>query len=193
MLMLRAPFGGTVTERHATLGEAVERATALFVVENLNTVMVNAQVPEKDVARVRVGQSVEVMVTAYPNQRFAGVVQSMAGRVDEKTRALPVRCLVENRSGLLRPDMFAKVSLAVGARTHAPVVPVSALVEEGDHRYVYVEENEGYETRKVRVGRVMAAMAEVRDGLQPGERVVVAGVFVLKSEGRKEELKGHED
>jgi cobalt-zinc-cadmium efflux system membrane fusion protein len=193
LLTLYAPLGGTVTERHATPGEAVERTAVLFVVENLNTVMVRADVPEKDVARVRVGLSVEVSVSAYPRERFSGVAQSLGGRVDEKTRALPVRCLVENRGGRLRPEMFARVRLAVGARTNAPAVPLSALDEHGEERHVFVEENGGFERRKVHVGRRTETMVEILSGLRPGERVAVEGVFVLESESKKEELKGHED
>lgn len=187
---IAAPISGVVTERAATVGEAVERTTALLVIENLNTVLVSANVAEKDVARVRVGQTVRITVAAYPKQTFSGVVQSIAGRVDEKTRALAVRCLVENRDGRLKPEMFARVTLGVGAKTNALSVPVSALEEDGADRFVYVETGEGYKRRKVRVGRVLETTVEITDGLKPGEKVVVEGVFVLKSEANKDKLKG---
>lgn len=192
LLTLKAPITGVVTERNPSIGEAVERTSTLFVIENLNTVLVNANVPEKDVARVQVGQPVEVTVPAYPDHRLRGVVQSIAGRVDEKTRALAVRCLVENPEGRLRPDMFARVFLGIGARQNALTVPVSALDEQNGKQVVYVEEDGGYEKREVGVGRTTGGRAEILSGVKPGERVVVNGVFVLKSEARKDELKGHE-
>lgn len=192
-LTLSAPIGGTVTERHATLGEAVERSTTLFVIENLNTVMVNASVSEKEVARVRVGQPVEVTVSSYPGQRFSGVVQSIAGRLDEKTRTLPVRCLVENSGRRLKPGMFAKVSIAIGKRTNALTVPLSALEEDGEQRFVYVQQEDGFKRQEVKIGRKTQTLVEVIHGLKPGDHVAVEGIFVLKSEVKKEELKGHED
>jgi cobalt-zinc-cadmium efflux system membrane fusion protein len=190
LLTMTAPIGGVITDRKATLGEAVERSMLLFVIQNLGTVMVLANVPEQEVAHVRVGQPVEVSVPAYPGNRFPGVVQSMAGSVDEKTRALPVRCLVENRGGRLRPEMFARVLLGVGARTPALAVPTSALDQDGNETYVYVDTGGGFERRKVSVGRASGSLSEIASGLKAGERVAVAGVFVLKSEGKKSELKG---
>lgn len=193
LITLKAPIAGVITERNTSIGEAVERTSTLFVIENLNTVLVNANVPEKDVARVRVGQPVEVTVPAYPDQRFTGVVQSMAGRVDEKTRSLTVRCLVENSAGRLRPEMFARVFLGIGAHKNALTVAASALNAVDGKRIVYVEEDGGYEKREVGVGRTTGGRVEILSGVKPGERVVIAGVFVLKSEGKKAELKGHED
>jgi len=190
LITLSAPISGTVTERSATVGEAAERSATLMVIENLNTVTVEAHVPEKDLARVRLGQNVQITVPAYPNQTFSGVVQSIAGRVDEKTRALAVRCLVENREGRLKPEMFARVTLGISTQKNALSVPVSALEEEGTDRFVYVEAGEGYTRRKVQIGRVTETTAEITAGLKSGEKVVVEGVFVLKSETRKDSLKG---
>lgn len=190
LITISAPIGGFVTERTATVGESVERTTALMVIENLNTVTINAGIPEQNLARIRVGLAIEATVAAYPEQRFAGTVQSIAGRVDEKTRALSVRCLVENRNGLLRPEMFAQVTLGAGAGTSALTVPMSALEEDGEERFVYVEKSEGkYERRKVQVGRNTKTMAEIKGGIKPGERVVTDGVFILKSEANKGQLK----
>ena len=190
LISVSAPITGIITERSATVGEAVDRTAPLMVIENLNTVTVDAKVAEKDVARIRLGQGVQVTVPAYPNQTFPGIVQSIAGRVDEKTRALSVRCLVENHEGRLKPEMFARVTLGVGATTNALSVPVSALEEEGADRFVYVATGEGYIRRKVQVGRVTGTTAEITEGLRPGDKVAVEGVFVLKSEGRKSSLKG---
>lgn len=192
-LTLYAPISGMVTNRNATLGEAVERTSALFVIESLQSVQVIASVPERDVARVRAGQGVEVTVSAYPKERFTGVVQSVGSRVDEKTRALPVRILVQNPNGRLKPDMYASVMLATGEKAGALAVPASAVGEEGDERFVFVQENGGYERRNVTLGRANGGLVEVLSGIKAGEAVVTEGVFVLKSEDTKAELKGHDD
>ena len=89
--------------------------------------------------------------------------------------------------------MFARVFLGIGARKNALTVSASALNEVDGKRIVYVEEDSGYEKRAVGVGRTTGGRVEILSGVKPGERVVVAGVFVLKSEGKKAELKGHED
>ncbi len=192
LLTLYAPLGGVVTGRSATLGEAVERTTTLFVIENLESVQVIANVPERDAARVQVGQRALVSIAAYPKEIFYGVVQSVGDRVDEKTRALPVRVLVQNPKGRLKPDMYASVALATGAKTTALAVPTSAVGEDGDARFVFVEEGGGYERRDVTIGRTSGFLVEILSGVKAGEPVVTSGVFVLKSEGAKAELKGHD-
>lgn len=192
-ITLYAPISGVVTERRATLGQAVERSSELLTIQSLQTVMVIASLPEKDASRARVGSSVEVTVAAYPNARFHGVVQSIGGSVDEKTRTLPVRCLVQNQNAVLRPEMFAKVVLATGTKRKALVVPESAVDNDGDKRFVYVRTKDGYEKREVKVGRAFGKMVEIATGVKPGDLVVTQGLFTLKSESKKGELKGDED
>lgn len=192
LVTLFAPLGGIVTERSATLGETVERSTALMTISNTSAVLVQANVPEKDVARVRVGQTVQVTVPTYPGKVFAGVVQTLGSSVDEKTRSLPVRCLVENRDGRLKPDMFARVALTTGKGGSAVYVPSAAIDEDGEERFVYVGKQGGYEKRSVKIGHATATTAQIVSGLKPGESVAVEGVFVLKSESKKDELKGDE-
>lgn len=193
LVTLFAPFDGTLSERHATQGESVERSTTLFVLENLRAVLVQANVPEKDIARVRVGLPVTVTAASYPNQRFSGRVRSLASRVDEKTRTLAVRCLVANPAGRLRPEMFAQVTLRTGAARRALHVPQEAIVEIEGRPVLFVQEGEDYHRREVAVGKASGGAVEIAEGLQPGERVVTAGAFVLKAEAMKEELseEGH--
>lgn len=190
LITLYAPLGGVVTERAATLGETVERSTALLTISNTSAVLVQANVPEQDAARVRVGQTVQVTVPAYAGQTFTGVVQTLGSSVDEKTRALPVRCLVENRDGRLKPEMFARITLATGKGDSATFVPNSTIDTDGEKRFVYIAKDGGYEKRAVQIGRMTGAKTQIVSGVQPGETVATAGVFVLKSESKKGELKG---
>jgi cobalt-zinc-cadmium efflux system membrane fusion protein len=192
-LTVTAPISGIVSDRSASLGEAVERTSALYVIESLSTVMVMAHASEQDIPRIRPGNRVEVSIGAYPGRLFPGTVESVAGRIDEKTRTLPIRCLVQNPNGMIKPEMYVRVSLSSGSATRGLAVPRSALVEQGSETYVYVQTEAGFERRPVRIGRVDAKLAEIVSGLKAGERVVVDGVFVLKSEDAKGELKGHTD
>jgi RND family efflux transporter MFP subunit len=193
---LLAPIGGVVADLSVTLGQVVERTAALMTVENLNAVVVQASVPEQDVARIHPGQRAEVTVAAYPDARFVGVVQSLASGLDEKTRTLAVRCLIGNEGGRLRPEMFAQVCLAAGGFRRALAVPAAALVggdggegEGGRAVYVAGEKPGVFERRAVTVGRSYGDLVEVVNGLKPEDRVVTAGAFILKSEAQKGELK----
>lgn len=188
-IALFAPIGGTVSERGASLGQAVERSSEIFTIQNLQSVVVEANVPEASVARVRIGAPVEVTVAAYPNERFTGVVQSVGSQVDEKTRALPVRCLVGNRGGVLKPEMFAKVSLETEEKKQTLTVPDASVDEDGDKRFVYVlTGNRTFEKREVTAGQKIGAAVEILKGIKAGEKVVTEGMFVLKSESKKSEL-----
>lgn len=192
-LTVLAPIGGTIAVRRVSVGQAVERSTELFEVDNLETVWVTANVPERQIAQIRKGAAATLTTSAYKDRVFRGVVQVVGTRLEPHTRTMPVQCLVQNEGGLLRPDMFAQVTLAVGARAEVLAVPMSAILKEGDASTVYVEEEAGrYEPKQVRTGRNQGQSVEVLEGLKTGDRIVVKGAFVLKSQTRKDELKGHE-
>lgn len=189
-----APISGVVVDLHASLGQAVERTTELCEIENLHSVWVTANVPEKEIAKAAKGSRTQVTVKAFPHRIFYGVVQVVGVRLDPKTRTMPVQVLVENADGALRSDMFATVSLGVGGRDVALAVKRTAIVEDGDKRILFIAEDGGkFEERLVELGRVQGDFVEIVSGLETGVKVVVKAAFVLKSEKIKSELKGHED
>lgn len=192
-LTLSAPISGIVTERQATLGQAVERSSDLFDIEDARTVWVTANVPEADVAKVRAGLKVEIATTAYPDRIFPGVIQIVGTRLDPKTRSLPVQCRVDNPEHLLRADLFARVRIATSGTQSVLAVPQTAISGDGDDVAVFLEKEGVFERQKVTLGRRDGQFVEVVEGLNPGDRVAVSGVFTLRSELAKEELKGHED
>ena len=192
-ITLTAPIAGVVVEREATIGQAVERSSDLFDIENASTVWVTASVPQTSVSKLRAGVPVRVTTSAYPGQTFSGTVQLVGTRLDAKSRTLPVQCRVENPRGLLRAGLFAQVQIATDGRTKALSVPSSALVGEEGDRAVFVDEGGKFERRKIRVGRKDGPFVEILEGLKAGERVATEGVFVLESESKKDELKGDED
>ena len=193
MVTLTAPIPGIVTERRATLGQTVERASDLFDIEDARTVWVTANVPETEVARIRTGVGVTVKTNAYPDRTFPGTVRIIGARLDPKTRTLPVQCRVANPGRLLRADLFARVTIRTGGTVTAVAVPFSAIAGEGEDQAVFVNEGGKFERRKVRAGRTAGRLVEIVEGLKPGEKIAVSGVFTLESELKKEDLKGHED
>jgi len=189
---LSAPISGTVTERKATIGQVVERSTELFEIENLDTVWVTANVPEKDIVHIERGLQVRISAAAFPDRTFAGVVQLLGNHLNATTRTIPVQCLVLNAQGLLREDMFANVLVRLGRSTRSLVVPDSAIDAHGEDVGVFIASGDRYEKREVKAGRSAGGFTEILEGLKEGERVVSKGMFIVESESRRDELKGED-
>lgn len=197
---VRAPFAGTVVERHVTLGEMVEPQSQLFQIADLSRVWVWIDVFERDLARVHLGDEVDLRVDAYPEAGFTGVVGYLGSRVEGESRTARARIEVANPDGRLRPGMFARVRIsdphAADGRAESDrvlAVPESAIQRQGDQALVFVVLGEGrFEPRIVRTGRRGGGFIEIVEGLAAGESVAISGTFVLKSEASKESLGGEE-
>ncbi len=179
---IRAPFAGVVTKAPGAPGEVVDAATELFTVVDLSRVWVQAEVYEKDLGRLRVGQAAAIVVDTYPEEPFTGRVAYISDALDAQTRTAKVRCEVENGAGRLKLDMFATVRLPTTFRREAVAVPVAAIQQLGGRTVVFVRRGaEEFEARAIEQGRTVDGLVEVRSGLSAGEAVVVAGSFHLKS------------
>jgi cobalt-zinc-cadmium efflux system membrane fusion protein len=122
------------------------------------------------------GQAVEVSVLAYPTRAFKARVTYVAALLDPVTHRLPVRAEIENHDAALKPEMFANFRILTSDSSESPAVPESAVIYEGDAAHVWVVSGDGVLAyRPVRVGRNSDGLAEVLDGLQPGERIVIKG------------------
>jgi cobalt-zinc-cadmium efflux system membrane fusion protein len=191
LIAIAAPISGTVIERTATQGEVVGPEKTIFMVANLSSLWVIIDLYEKDLGRVRQGTSVKVATAAYDDKTFRGVISHIGDVMDEKTRTVKARVEVENENRLLKPGMFATVSIDVkGARTEqAFLVPDEAVLMDGEERFVFVMTGpETFEKREVRPGRTFGKNVEIVTGLEIGDKVAVTGAFILKSELKKDEL-----
>lgn len=183
-----APFAGRVIARDLTKGELVETTHKLFVVADLSTVWVVANVSEKDVsymhrASVVPNQPVDVFVTAYPDEVFQGTVAYVGDVLDTTTRTMQVRLTLGNHTGRLKPEMFATIRVLSESASDVLVVPEAAIQHDRDRTFVFVQKEPGvFEARTVKLGEKNGAFAEVLDGVQEGEMVVKEGAFTLKSE-----------
>lgn len=213
-LVLTAPFGGTIMETHSLPGEAVEAGEEIFRMADLSVVDVVAEVPERSLALVRLDQRATIGIAAFPRMTFAGRVERLRGELNPETRTVQAIIHALNPGGRLRPGMFATVRLAVPAGTvlrdvagsgaSAPgglvTIPETAVVSDGDRRFVFVEvAPRTFERREVAIvslapagsARPTANRIGVERGLAAGERVAVRGAFILKSELAKSELGEH--
>ncbi len=189
---LRAPFAGTVIEKHAILGELATPEKTLFAVADLSLVWIEANLFEKDLPRVKRGAQARVLVTAYPGESFPGRLTYISDTVDRETRTVQARVEVANRDGRLKPGMFATANLQTAELTEALTVPQSAVVLLEGKLVVFVQEGNAYEARNVQPGFQAGGQVQIVDGIHRGERIVVDGAYELKARLLKSQMgEGH--
>jgi len=187
--ILRSPNSGVVLERMALAGQMMKPGERLYRIADLSKVWVIAQVYESDLAFVSEGQSAEVHLSYGQDSSFSGVIERLLPQVDEQTRTVSARIVVDNAQGSLRPGMFAEVKLHTQLRDKAILVPEIAVLRTGERNTVFVAREGGFfDPREVKLGlRSQGGFYEVLDGLREGERIVVSGQFMLDSESQLRE------
>ena len=189
---IKAPFRGVIVNRYIKFAEHLQSGAPLFRISDFNPLQTPIQVPEKDLARLAVGQPSYLTVEAFPEERFDASVLRISPVVDSATGTVKVTLEVETR-GKLRPGMFASVFLETDRRADALAIPKSALVLESIGDTVYVKSGEVAERREVRLGYSEAEMVEVLEGVEEGDQVVVLGqdslsdgtpIYILSEQAR---------
>lgn len=181
---LRAPLAGVVTERQANPGTEVrpDQAQPLFVVSDPTRLWAIAELAEKDLGKLKVGQKLSITVEAYPGETFPALIEAIGDVLDAQTRRVQVRCRVANTDRRLKPEMYARL-LPQASDTLRPRVPNTALVTEGLHTHVFVEVEPGkIEKRRVTLAFRGREESWIETGVQPGERVITAGALLLNAE-----------
>jgi multidrug efflux pump subunit AcrA (membrane-fusion protein) len=212
-LPLRSPMGGSIMKTHLLSGQAVHAGDPVFTVADLSVVDVIAEIPERSLPMVQVWQAAHVSLAAFPSTPFLGRVERLRDELNAETRTVRAVIHVSNSTGQLRPGMFALVRLVVPSSAFPDLrpatdttgedplftIPESAMVTDGDRRYVFVQVLPGtFERREVRIAPlappgssvIPTAFVLVRGGVKAGEMVVTRGGFILKSELAKAGL-GH--
>ena len=183
--LVRAPSAGVVTARAVNQGQNVDPAMALFTISDLSSVWVVADVYERDLAAVRVGQTARVTAGAYPDQSVTGRVSYIDPAMRQETRTAQVRIQVPNATGQLRFGMFADVRIDRPAAADTVVVPRTAVHAIGDRHVVYVPvpgRAGAFSEREVSLGEAGGDDVPVLSGLAAGEVVVTDGGFFLRAE-----------
>jgi RND family efflux transporter MFP subunit len=153
---------------------------------------IDAEVYEKDIAKIRIGQDVEVIVPAYPGEAFNGKISFISDVLHQETRTLTVRTEVENKEYRLKPGMFADIRIFLNHQSEALVLPEEALLDDKEDKIVFIQREGKYYPQVVVVGAREGAFIEILSGLQEGDMVVTKGNFQLKSKLYEEVLKkGH--
>lgn len=184
---LTSPISGIVVERTGTIGATVGTDANLFKIIDISRVWIDANVFEKDLARVKFGQEVRVRVPAFPAVTFTGRVILVSSVVDPDTRSIKIRTEVPNPDGRLKPDMFANVEILTDVNRSAISVPQSAVLEDSGKSIVFVAENAGYKKRVVTPGIKGNDRVEIIDGVAAGDKVVVKGNYLLLQQSKPEQ------
>ena len=176
---LTAPIAGVVIERNGTIGATVGSDANVFKIIDISRVWIDANVFEKDLERVRLGQEVKVRVPAFPGSNFSGRVILVSSVVDPETRSVKVRTEVPNPNNRLKPDMFANVEIITDLHSTAISIPQSAVLKDGEKQVVFVADGSGYKKREVTVGITSDDRVEIIEGLAAGDKIVVKGNYLL--------------
>lgn len=196
VLTLRAPTAGTIIEKHAVAGEVADRGKDLMLLSDLSTVWIWATVQARDLSALLSAESrgkvvVEIKVSAFPNQRFSGMLDYVGATMNEQTRTVKVRATIANPGFLLRPGMFCDATISLGANDSEEVVatPRGALFSDEGKYFVFKHwKDDFYARQDVRKGREFFGLVEIIEGLQSGDTVVTDGAFLLKSDVLREKM-----
>lgn len=178
---LRAPFDGTVVEKHMAMGEAVGDTTAVFTIADLGTVWAEFIVAPQDLSAVRVGEKVSISSSAL-NETAEGAVSYVGPLLGAQTRTATARVTLANPGMAWRPGLFITVKVLRGEEPVALAVPADAIQTVGDDSVVFTVVPGGFKAQPVKTGRRDGLRVEVLEGLAPGARYAETNTFTLKAE-----------
>lgn len=176
---LVSPVSGVITARNFDNGDVVG-GSPILVVEQLNPLKIRINVSEEYFSRVKVGMKVDIAIEVYPDKQFRGNVSLIYPTVDAATRTFTVEVAIPNEQMLVRPGMFARVTLNLGAMPHTVLPDIAVQKQQGTNdRYVFVIENGVAHRKVVQLGRRLGDKMEILRGVAAGEQVAIAGITRL--------------
>jgi cobalt-zinc-cadmium efflux system membrane fusion protein len=191
-VVLHAPIAGKIVENRAVLGAMVDQDTEILTIMNPNLLRVDAEIYEKDIAKIRVGQEVEVRVQAYPNESFRGRIKYVSDIFKEDTRTITVHTDVANTDYKLKPGMFADIKIHLNHHDRVLALPSTAILDDRDLELVFVKRGDEYVPLIVETGIHENGYVQIVSGIQEGDLIVTNGNFQLKSKMYEGVLsKGH--
>ena len=177
--VIPAPIDGYVTERTADVGEYVSPQQKVVTIVRTNPLRIRIDIPEQAIPEVRVGQSVSITTSAWPDKNFAGRVARIAPNVSAQSRTLTVEAEIENGSGALKPGQFATVRILQERSQPAVLVPARAVVNEAGVSRVFAIKDGRAEQRLVQTGQTEGDLIEIRQGVAADELVATSNLEQL--------------
>ncbi|MDD5258769.1 MAG: efflux RND transporter periplasmic adaptor subunit [bacterium] len=183
---ITAPISGVFTGYLVDLGAKIEPKDSLGTVADTSIIKVVANIPEKDLHRIKKNDEAQVKVDAYPGQEFTGLVDMVQAKIDPYTRTAEVNIRIDNKERKLKTGMFAKGRIIEKAY-QGILVPIEAVIKEQENSFVYVSDGRAAAKRQVRTGLIQESDIEITAGLKVGEQIVVVGQDNLR-DGSKVEV-----
>ena len=187
---LTAPFSGRLGIRSVDLGQYLTAGTTVVTLQALDPLYVDVYLPQQTISRLKVGQEVDTTVDVYPGRVFKGEISAINPKIDSTTRNVLVRATIKNPDGALLPGMFSRVAIAVGSVQQLVTLPQTAIVYNpyGDSVFIVDDKAKSDQSQAgvvrqafVKTGNVRGDNVAVIDGIQPGEKVVIAGQLKLRN------------
>ena len=187
-LPVYAEASGTISALSVREGDYVKPGTQILRLQSYERVWIIASIPEADLSMVEAGQTVSLQFPSAPGAPNEGTVDYVYPTIDPRTRTADVRIEVDNASGALRPGAYADIQFSLGSGEARLSVPTEALLRDSRGEHVIVAMGDGrFTSRAVETGVAGGGRTEILEGLNPGERVVVSGQFMLDSEANLRE------
>ncbi len=184
-----APISGRIIEHRAVLGSMIDQSSELLTIMDPTVLWVEAEIFERDIAKIRIGQDVKVTVPAYPGESFRGRLSYISEILNDQTRTITVRTEVQNRGFKLKAGMFADVAISLNSPKMLLTVPAEAVLDDDKEKIVFVKAENQYSPRIVTVSPEQSGFCAIAEGLKEGELVVTKGNYMLKSRLYDELLK----
>jgi cobalt-zinc-cadmium efflux system membrane fusion protein len=180
-----APFAGTIVARDVAVGERVTPGDPIFVLADLSTMWIELSVPARDAAGLSAGQSVEAVFSDLPNTVISGKLVWVARAIDQKTRRVHARALVENPPTALRKGLYGEARIHLGGSSSSLAVPTGSIQVIDGVPFVFVrEEPTLYAATRVQLAPAASStrVTKVQSGLEPESAIVSRGSYILRSE-----------
>lgn len=183
MFYVKAPASGQITEQHVTVGMTVEKSDILFSILDTDIVWAQGEVHEDTLALIQdkwqIGSEVRISVAAYPETIYTGKISGISDVVEPEEQTVHFWAEIENPDHQLKPGMFADQTIVLDKGVDVLSIPLDAVIEDRGSRFVFVAYGATYTRHEIVVGVKDDRYIEVKDGVLPGERVVVQGMHQL--------------
>ena len=193
-IAITSPISGRIISRDTNIGQMASPTDTIFTIADQSQVWIEADVYEKDLSKIRIGQSAEIRVDAYPDRVFVGQVSSISDLLSPVSRTAKVRCVVSNTDSLLRGEMFARVAFLTARRGQTVLVAKEAVLDDAGKKIIFTPCLECPEDKKagtnacgaydkfvVETGSVRGDRVEILSGVDPGTLVVTTGAYQIKT------------
>jgi len=177
--IVSAPMSGVVTTVNVSVGEMASPSAPLIEIVNIDEIEIPVGVIEQHINNLRVGDSVEVTISAVREEPFIGTIRNIPPAADAVTRTFPVRIALTNENHLIRPGMFAEVALTTRVSRDVMVVPMVAVVEQGIRQTIFVVEDGEAISRQIQLGINDGQYVEVISGIQEGDEIIIRGQNIV--------------